>query len=57
MFTPFLYEGTSIYVNLLNFSNILSLVVPFFLSVAFLTFIERKMLAAMQRRLGPTDVG
>ena len=57
MFTPFLYEGTSIYVNLLNFSNILSVVVPILLSVAFMTIIERKMLAAMQRRLGPTDVG
>jgi hypothetical protein len=32
-------------------------VVPILLSVAFMTIIERKMLAAMQRRLGPTDVG
>jgi len=44
-------------INILNFSNILSVVVPILLSVAFMTIIERKMLAAMQRRLGPTDVG
>ena len=46
-----------IIMNLLHFSNILSVVVPILLSVAFMTIIERKMLAAMQRRLGPTDVG
>ena len=57
MHTPFLYEGTGIYVNILNFSNILSVIVPILLSVAFMTILERKMLAAMQRRLGPTDVG
>jgi hypothetical protein len=60
MNTPFLYEGTSygfLKVNLLNFSNILSVIVPILLSVAFMTIIERKILAAMQRRLGPTDVG
>jgi NADH dehydrogenase/LAGLIDADG endonuclease len=60
MNTPFLYENTSIslwQVNLLNFSNILSVIVPILLSVAFMTIIERKILATMQRRLGPTDVG
>src|ERR1700742_3199239 len=57
MYTPFLYEGTAIFINLLNFSNIISVIVPILLSVAFMTIIERKMLAAMQRRLGPTDVG
>jgi NADH-ubiquinone oxidoreductase chain 1 len=54
-FSPFTLEN--IILNLLNFSNILSVVVPILLSVAFMTIIERKMLAAMQRRLGPTDVG
>ena len=43
--------------NLLNFSNILSVILPILLSVAFMTIIERKILAATQRRLGPTDVG
>ena len=57
MFTPFLYQGTHTFVNLLNFSNILSVIVPILLSVVFMTIIERKILGAMQRRLGPTDVG
>ena len=57
MYTPFLYKGTNVYINLLNFSNILSVVVPILLAVAFMTIIERKMLASMQRRLVPTDVG
>jgi len=50
-------DNASIIMNLLYFSNILSVVVPILLSVAFMTIIERKILAAMQRRLGPTDVG
>lgn len=50
-------QGSPIIYNILNFSNILSVVVPILLSVAFMTIVERKMLAAMQRRLGPTDVG
>lgn len=57
MYIPFLYDGTSIFINILNFSNILSVILPILLAVAFMTIIERKMLAAMQRRLGPTDVG
>jgi len=57
MFTPFLYEGTTVYYNLLSFSDILSVIVPILLSVAFMTVIERKMLAATQRRVGPTEVG
>jgi NADH-ubiquinone oxidoreductase chain 1 len=57
MFTPFLYEGTSVYYNLLSFTDILSVIVPILLSVAFMTVIERKMLAATQRRVGPTEVG
>ena len=51
------HEHAAIVINLLHFSNILSVVVPILLSVAFMTIIERKILAAMQRRLGPTDVG
>jgi NADH-ubiquinone oxidoreductase chain 1 len=50
-------QWSTIISNLLNFSNILSVIVPILLSVAFMTIIERKLLAAMQRRLGPTDVG
>ena len=66
MYTPILneqgvgslwHQAPAIFINLLNISNILSVIVPILLSVAFMTIIERKMLAAMQRRLGPTDVG
>jgi NADH-ubiquinone oxidoreductase chain 1 len=55
--TYYINSTENLILNLLNFSNILSVVVPILLSVAFMTIIERKMLAAMQRRLGPTDVG
>jgi NADH-ubiquinone oxidoreductase chain 1 len=53
----FLYENNSIYLNLLNFANVLSVLVPVLLSVAFMTLIERKILAATQRRVGPDTTG
>jgi NADH-ubiquinone oxidoreductase chain 1 len=37
--------------------DVLSVLLPMLLAVAFMTIIERKQLAAHQRRLGPTDVG
>ena len=37
--------------------DVLILIVPVLLSVAFMTIIERKELAAMQRRYGPNYVG
>ena len=37
--------------------EVLSVIVPVLLSVAFMTIIERKVLAAMQRRVGPNAVG
>jgi NADH-ubiquinone oxidoreductase chain 1 len=39
------------------FVEILVVLVPILLSVAFMTIIERKVLASMQRRLGPNIVG
>ena len=57
MFTPFLYEDTTLFFNLLNFADILCVIVPILLSVAFMTIIERKVLASMQRRVGPNIVG
>jgi NADH-ubiquinone oxidoreductase chain 1 len=38
-------------------SEVLLIVVPVLLAVAFMTIIERKQLAAMQRRVGPNTVG
>lgn len=37
--------------------EVLTVLVPALLSVAFMTIVERKVLAAMQRRVGPNAVG
>lgn len=37
--------------------QVLLLIVPLLLAVAFLTLVERKVLAAMHRRVGPNFVG
>ena len=37
--------------------NVLLIILPVLLAVAFMTIIERKQLAAMQRRVGPNTVG
>jgi NADH:ubiquinone oxidoreductase subunit H len=37
--------------------EVLVVLVPVLLAVAFMTIIERKVLAAMQRRVGPNTVG
>ncbi len=45
-------------INLLfNFADVLSIILPVLLIVAFMTIIERKQLAAHQRRVGPNTVG
>ena len=42
---------------LINLIDVLVLILPILLSVAFMTIIERKQLAAMQRRVSPNTVG
>ena len=42
---------------LVNLIDVLVILLPILLSVAFMTIIERKQLAAMQRRVGPNTVG
>src|ERR1700688_1632759 len=42
---------------LLNLLDVLLVILPILLSVAFMTIIERKQLAAHQRRVGPNTVG
>jgi NADH:ubiquinone oxidoreductase subunit H len=37
--------------------EVLVILLPVLLSVAFITIIERKVLASMQRRVGPNQVG
>ena len=44
-------------INLYNLLEVLIDLVPTLLAVAFMTIIERKQLAAMQRRVGPNTVG
>lgn len=43
--------------TLFNLLEVLVVVVPMLLAVAFVTIVERKMLAATQRRVGPNIVG
>src|ERR1700755_1699814 len=40
-----------------NLIDVLSVILPILLAVAFMTIIERKQLAAHQRRVGPNTVG
>ena len=42
---------------LINLIDVLVILLPVLLSVAFMTIIERKQLAAHQRRVGPNTVG
>jgi NADH:ubiquinone oxidoreductase subunit H len=42
---------------LFSIIEVLIVLVPVLLSVAFMTIIERKVLASMQRRVGPNVVG
>nr|YP_009630868.1 NADH dehydrogenase subunit 1 [Hypsizygus marmoreus]QBZ73701.1 NADH dehydrogenase subunit 1 [Hypsizygus marmoreus]QCI56426.1 NADH dehydrogenase subunit 1 [Hypsizygus marmoreus]QKJ80204.1 NADH dehydrogenase subunit 1 [Hypsizygus marmoreus] len=42
---------------LLNLIDVLCVILPILLAVAFMTIIERKQLAAHQRRVGPNQVG
>lgn len=42
---------------LFSLVEVLVVMVPVLLSVAFMTVVERKVLAAMQRRVGPNAVG
>ena len=42
---------------LINLIDVLVILLPALLAVAFMTIIERKQLAAHQRRVGPNTVG
>ena len=47
----------SISTLIFNLIDVLSVILPILLAVAFMTIIERKQLAAHQRRVGPNTVG
>ena len=51
---PILFNLLNIIINLID---VLVVIVPMLLAVAFMTIIERKQLAAMQRRVGPNTTG
>lgn len=43
--------------TIFNLLNVLVIIIPMLLGVAFMTIIERKQLAAHQRRVGPQVTG
>src|ERR1700749_3148690 len=51
------FFDTDIGLVILTFAEALALLVPLLISVAYLTYAERKVLAAMQLRKGPNVVG
>src|ERR1700753_49789 len=44
-------------INIINTIEVLILIIPVLMSVAFITIAERKTMASMQRRIGPNIVG
>ena len=48
-------EGLYILINILT--DILTIVIPLFIIVAYITYSERKIIGFMQSRLGPSRVG
>jgi NADH:ubiquinone oxidoreductase subunit H len=44
-------------INIISIIEVLLVILPILLSVAFVTISERKTMASMQRRLGPNRVG
>lgn len=53
----FEYINFVYYRMLFNLINVLAVLVPILLRVAFITIIERKLMGSMQRRVGPNTVG
>nr|YP_010758773.1 NADH dehydrogenase subunit 1 [Tilletia controversa]WEX30821.1 NADH dehydrogenase subunit 1 [Tilletia controversa] len=53
----YLYTLTQYMTYLYNLLEILIILVPILLSVAYMTIIERKVMGSMQRRIGPNIVG
>ena len=45
------------FINLINTVEVLILIIPVLMTVAFITIAERKTMASMQRRVGPNIVG
>lgn len=52
-----LYPQRAGWARVVGLLEVLIVLVPILLAVAFMTIIERKVLARMQRRVGPNKVG
>src|SRR5712675_1731363 len=50
-------NGVALISLIFNLIDVLTVILPVLLAVAFMTIIERKQLAAHQRRVGPNTVG
>ena len=50
-------EKLSIWFIVINVIKALAIIVPLLIGVAYLTLLERKVMASMQRRKGPNVVG
>jgi NADH-ubiquinone oxidoreductase chain 1 len=48
---------SNIAVVLWGFAEVFAVLLPVLMAIAFMTIIERKELAALQRRIGPNTVG
>ena len=60
LFTSYFYSNNTFnswLESILNVVDVLCVILPVLLAVAFMTIIERKQLAAHQRRVGPNAVG
>ena len=60
LFTSYFYSNNTFnswLESILNVIDVLCVILPVLLAVAFMTIIERKQLAAHQRRVGPNAVG
>src|SRR5438132_9654960 len=51
------YAAAGLISIIFNLIDVLAVILPVLLAVAFMTIIERKQLAAHQRRVGPNIVG
>jgi NADH-ubiquinone oxidoreductase chain 1 len=47
----------SIFNLIFSLLDVISIIIPILLAIAFMTILERKQLAAHQRRVGPDTVG
>jgi len=57
IFLSLAFEGFSLFFIVITIVKSLLIIVPLLIAVAYLTLLERKVMASMQRRKGPNVVG